>query len=476
MVGCSTREGGRAACCIDRIRRANRTCMASDTLACVVHPGSAAWLWNSPTTFTPTAVHGSSAVQTRPSEAEARTGAGEAVEAHNKMRGFGKTFVRSERKVRATMHGQKLRGSKGSAKPYAVSVPPSLTSSELKFCGALLANSSWTARPPAVVLTHMPRVEAPWLLGVSAALHGLPLAIAGFGHPVDQRWFDGKTPSLPSLLRAAQLLGAIPATAHVPVALLDAHDTFVANAPSAISHEIAHKMGEAQVTVGGECLHHPVCNIGEMRSRRADYRACVDEGFDACSPNSGLLYGHPKPLGTLLLAMLQRIVERQVESGPLAFISAHDQGALHTLYIEGGAAGVELEVDHMSRHILNLAPCNTRQNYTQAVKGFSYCRERYHLPFARTRVLNSTALYHYPRTTSPPVHPLFAHANSAYGGGVAATQLLRHHKLAPVREAFSAWPPPPHVLITPVLLMDSARFGACAVVPLGHIVNGTLEK
>ena len=58
---------------------------------------------------------------------------------------------------------------------------------------------------------------------------------------------------------------AMPLSSSPPIALLDAFDTFVANAPTAELRLKASRMSEHEVWLGGECSHFPTCNIGEMR-------------------------------------------------------------------------------------------------------------------------------------------------------------------------------------------------------------------
>jgi len=225
-------------------------------------------------------------------------------------------------------------------------------------------------------------------------------------------------------------------------------------------------MDDGTVVLGGECNHYPRCRAIEMRRRLAWYRACYADGYNACAPNGGFMLGRPRALRRLLGALIHTLLTRSVDEGPERFTSHNDQAALQTLLIEE-SAGVRLQIDRESRHILNTYACATRRNVTHSIKGFEYCRERWHVPLSTVRVPNASALLHHPRHcrrrgACEVVRPLLVHAN----GGHA---VLKHERLAPIVEALAA-PPPPRLLATPVLLVDSARHGTCAVAPLGELL------
>ena len=91
------------------------------------------------------------------------------------------------------------------------------------------------------------------------------------------------------------------------------------------------------------------------------------------------------------------------------------------------------------------------------------------MPLATVRVPNASALLHQPRRCRPRdesceiVRPLLVHANGGH-------DLLKHKKLAPIVQPLAA-PPRRRLLARPVLLVDSARHGTCAVVTLGELLE-----
>ena len=367
--------------------------------------------------------------------------------------------------------------------PYRAAPLPAPTADEVERCRLAIAGR-WSPlqTSPVVLLAYASSITtSPWLLGVSAALHGLPLAVVGLGATGGWHWAHGGTPKLAGSLRAVQLLDALARTSwKTPVALLDAFDTFIANAPSQSLVGALARLVDTEVVLGGECMHFPVCRIREMHGV-ASYRACIASGLNSCAPNGGYLLGHTRGLERLLVAMLRVVVRRSGGEGTTRYTDVHDQGALHEVFFDQAAARVSLQVDGESRHILNLHACSSRQNLTKLVKGFSYCRERYHLPMARALVPNASAALYWPRGepraanrrrcaagACEAVRPLVVHANGAH-------QLLGHPKLKPIVDKLSVWPPPAYVLAAPVLLIDSARHSSpCTVVQLGELlVNAT---
>ena len=90
------------------------------------------------------------------------------------------------------------------------------------------------------------------------------------------------------------------------------------------------------------------------------------------------------------------------------------------------------------------------------------------MPLSTVRVPNASSLVHRPRhchrraASCEEVRPLLVHANGGH-------HMLRHEKLAPIVQPLRT-PPPPRLLATPVLLVDSVRHGTCAVATLGELL------
>ena len=388
------------------------------------------------------------------------------------------------------------------ASPFNLSLPAELTQAELAHCTELVGNSRWSAvqakesarRGSAIILAFASHIQAPWLLGASAAMHNMPLVVAGLGTPGGWPWYYGATPKLPASRRAAQLLRAL--TPAQPVALVDSFDVLVANHPPLEVRTVLTQLGDDEVIVGGECTMFPRCRAEELRALPS-WRTCYAEGHNACSPNGGFILGRPYALQRLLDAMMG-LLAAPPGNEPLAerFTSRHDQGALQQLLIAGGA-GVRLIIDSASRLVLNLHACAARWNRTHLIKGFAKCHERWHVPLSTVEVPNASALLHWPRGRSAgrrrrPAEPVITrrrssthNADASYGGGAVRPlllhangnhPLLRHPTIRPIVESFNFseasmadWPP--RVLEAPVLLVDSVQHGLCAVVTLRSLMT-----
>lgn len=99
-----------------------------------------------------------------------------------------------------------------------------------------------------VVMTYLTDVPQQWLLGRSAAIHGLPLVLVGHG----MRW-DGPAQKLSSARRAAQLLQAL--APNVAIVFADGLDAMVVNPLSKRTRLVAERVGAdgRSVLVGAEC-------------------------------------------------------------------------------------------------------------------------------------------------------------------------------------------------------------------------------
>ena len=86
----------------------------------------------------------------------------------------------------------------------------------------LLRSHGWSAGDGPVMLSYATTVSATWLLGLSAAAHGLPLAVAGIGMP-GWYWWEGGRKQIPGSHRALQVLDAVLAP-NTPVMLTDHGD------------------------------------------------------------------------------------------------------------------------------------------------------------------------------------------------------------------------------------------------------------
>ena len=216
-----------------------------------------------------------------------------------------------------------------------------LTAAEMAHCGAIVqawrnASSSADGSMPVAVLAYLTDTSSlhPWVLGLSAAAHGVPLIVAGHG----RRW-GGAGIKLPAARRAVEALstGLPHATA---VVFADGSDTAIANPPSgeALS-ALSRTASQTQALVAGECNSWPVC-YREQYSRHRAHSLCVQRRSTGCFPNSGLYAGRTTSLLLLLTALEAEASDprrRPPERGD-------DQAALHHLYLQeerGGGEGAD---------------------------------------------------------------------------------------------------------------------------------------
>ena len=213
----------------------------------------------------------------------------------------------------------------------------SLTAAELARCAAVVQawhNHSRSAdgSMPVAVLAYLTDISSlrPWSLGLSAAVHGVPLIVAGHG----RRW-GGAGIKLPAARRAVQASSAgLPHTTAVVFA--DGSDTAIANPPmggalAALSSTASHSHPYSQVLVAGECNSWPVCYREQYSQHRA-HRQCVQRRSSGCFPNSGLYAGSTSSL-LLLLTALEAEASNPRRRPPER---GDDQAALHHLYLQNG--------------------------------------------------------------------------------------------------------------------------------------------
>ena len=70
-----------------------------------------------------------------------------------------------------------------------------LTEAELATCASIIKASNWRADGGGpVVLSYATQISEKWLLGLSAAMHGSPIVLAGLGRRGWQWWEGGGRP------------------------------------------------------------------------------------------------------------------------------------------------------------------------------------------------------------------------------------------------------------------------------------------
>lgn len=388
--------------------------------------------------------------------------------------------------------------------------------SELRQCADvvpgwwLASTTNATHGATIAVLAYLtdPASLRPWVLGLSAAAHRVPLVVAGHG----MRW-SGAGVKLPAARRAVQALQPhLPAEAAIIFA--DGSDTAIANPPSgaAVAALMATtRSRSAAVLVAGECNSWPVC-YRSMYARHAAHRRCVASGSPACYPNSGLYAGSASSLLDFLAALSSRAADARMQPPE----RGDDQAALHRLYLSGGGvssdgvsssggssnggdgaksiARVGIAVDEARAVFGGLHACKgSGAPRTLRIKGiaFSLCHNGAHEPL-RDLTRNGSAVALGPEGS--PLRPLLLHASGNHdrlaraflGDAQQQQQQQQRHFSAPggfrggetarERQWARVFARTEALMRHPVLLFDSAEGAArghtCSVATLGDLVHG----
>lgn len=187
---------------------------------------------------------------------------------------------------------------------------------------------------PVILLTFSTSNPKRWLLGLSAALHGVPLVVAGFGHP----WNVNDT-----LAKVVGTLNAVTAlhegVGGTPtIVFADATDTVLLNSPSAwLESQEVQPSGSSDVLVSGECASYPTC-YASLYDRHAPVhvQACASRrraGLSrACFVNSGSYLGK----SSSLLQWLRAVVRAARQTAGVEAMD--DQAAIHRHFLRSPAS------------------------------------------------------------------------------------------------------------------------------------------
>ena len=387
-----------------------------------------------------------------------------------------------------------------------------LSPSELAACVSMISDTSWAAHPSGgpIVLTYSTGVPEQWLLGLSAAAHGLPLVLVGLGRRGWSWWSPvGK---LPGTARALQLMHAL--TPSAPIVFADGGDTVVANRWTRAEVESAMSCGGIlsrcsnsatdHVITGGECNSWPLC-YNESYLRDPSYRRCL-AGSAACYPNSGTYLGRPAALLGFVdgLKSTLRRMDARGYAGRLEAEKGNDQALLHRFYLHRArhaaasalsqpqpqpqslpqplSPAFSLCIDGEAALFLSLFPCSGYHHYKQRGNGpFEYCHEKPFDPMRRLQstgngtglVLRSTDVAS-SRSTGETPHdrrPLLLHANGKH-------YRLHERPLAPLLSWLLSPSAAERARIEshPVLLIDSVPLGTCGVASFGSVMKGWQKR
>jgi len=353
-------------------------------------------------------------------------------------------------------------------------------------CSQVLRESSWGAGSSGpVILTYATGVPHNWMLGLTAAQHGLPIAIAGHGFP-PWNWWEKNRKKLPGSMRAAQVLAE--SAPGVPIALVDASDTFIVNKWFAKSHlRGLGEQGRHTILLGAECNSWPRCYREQYLHDAAFQRCTATSG--SCYPNSGVaLASNARTLVDLLAAQLRQL--QVMDSNRAGYNDAEmkeDQAALHHLYLNRSEGlhrhnGFKLRIDGASSTFLNLWSCREEGPHqairdattglpravsaaklaarSKAARESEFCHERRHLPLESVHIgLRGGRLTY--NSSGEVQLPWLVHANGYHSRG-------RDPVFAPLLRRFD--PPPAELFSYPVALLD-AMASSCTVTTLGALIQ-----
>lgn len=242
-----------------------------------------------------------------------------------------------------------------------------LTSREVEHCTRTFQRFGWQSSTPEsiVVLTYLTDIVRgqPWVLGLSAALHKMPLVIAGYG----MQWDGAVKIKIPAAMRAIQALYAF--RPQTTILFADGSDTAICNAPSkamaALSQIVPMPRRNTTVLFSGECGSWPKCYRKEYEKVNA-HRVCRSVSH-ACYPNSGAYLGTPVALMRMLPRLKQLLITGQgVELND-------DQAAANRLLL---STSDELNpiVDYHSDVFLSLYGCKEPRLRT-FMKNYTLCKQ-----------------------------------------------------------------------------------------------------
>lgn len=361
--------------------------------------------------------------------------------------------------------------------------------------------------PDVVVLTYGTSLPKRWLLGLSAALHNVPLVLVGFGHT----WNASDT--------MAKVFGTLRAVSTLHEALepstlivfADASDSMLVNTPSTWRSSIddgyvadvttsvggresprGHR--RSAVLVSGECSSYPTCyaslyariapnHVAEcaMRRRRGLSRACYVNSGTFMASSRALLEWLPA-----VTAMAKDAVGVEAND---------DQAAIHRHFLRtaatASAARSATSIDRLSSTFLTLYPCKADSRplarYSRA-DGRTECHNEGRggyapLDYAAVGSDGGLTMHDYAVRAAPSTRlagrktdasqatrrPLIAHANGMHFlletmlriwdnqlDEDATNRTARSSRWRGPTLGSRLWPPKPSLLEHPILLVDPA--------------------
>ena len=224
--------------------------------------------------------------------------------------------------------------------------------SQLKQCQDAV-NGWWSSyesnTPSVVVMTYATDPTRYWLLGLSAALHSIPLILVGRG----RKW-TGLTSKYRGVRRALQTIGDLNLS-KTAILVADADDTVVGNAPTeSVIREFERLASNDsnRVLVAGECNSYPLC-YQHLYAKHESFNRCLTRSR-SCYPNGGAYAAGLKTISRFVDSIL-------INMGALEGVErGDDQSAIHRMYLGSRfveTSKVTLKVDDASKVFNTLFAC-----------------------------------------------------------------------------------------------------------------------
>jgi len=213
-------------------------------------------------------------------------------------------------------------------------------------CGGLhCCGANLFAKQRPIVLTYNTNPAEKWLLGITAALHGLPLVLIGEG----QIWHGGGGDKLGAAATALERIHAL--SPRSPVIFGDGSDTVVSNPVTTRVNQVLQGLVERdEVLFASECGSFPMCYKGEYNGNgkaQATHQQCRKRS-KTCFPNSGLYAGS----SSMLLKLLPRADHLVRTMGGAE--QREDQAAVHRLVLSNS---LPINIDEGNQVFFTMRPC-----------------------------------------------------------------------------------------------------------------------
>lgn len=321
-----------------------------------------------------------------------------------------------------------------------------------------------------VILTVATSLPQAWPLGLSAALHGLPLVVIGLGQP-GWTWRDGNARKIGLVQSALRVLQRIVPARCCQAAYADATDTVVANAPAVRRSNVdGGWLGLRTVLLSAECNSYPRCYARQYQ-QQPSHRACLRRS-PTCYANSGMYMGGSiRALRQFVKDWRGQLEEMERSASATAAERGNDQSALHRLLLAGDRRP-EVQIDDSRELMLSLYACQGASSSEDGPDGYSRkCFDRPYDPFRELAMkpMNDTGVS---SSVLGPVlrsgsRPFLLHANGDHAR-------LHTPELAPLMHQLTT--PSPAMLRHPVLLLESASGASCRMTTLGEVMAPSLER